>query len=180
MPKAKQFIGRHIGKLILILLLAGCLALWPRYEPLEPDTTPLRAYRHVADRFVAATGHKLPNHPYPCGMTLEGGYSIPRPIADCVYMEPARRWEGLWAGFGGTFLFCPGSECNFSNRKWKLIYTGEPRTRCPGSAYYSVASIGRRTAFGSGEPGFEHALVVDRMLSTRRVRQVDKSVLECP
>lgn len=163
-----------------MLFAFGCFVLWPRYEALQPDTTPLRAYRHAADRFVAATGLKLPNRPYPCGMTVKGGYYMPRPVADCVYMEPARRWKGIWANFGGTFLFCPENECHFSDYKWRLVYTGEPKTRCPGFAFYRVTFIGRRTALGSGEPGFEHALVVDRMLSVRRVRVSDGSSLECP
>jgi hypothetical protein len=110
-------------------------------------------------------------------MKWGGIEAAPTETDQCYKMLPATRWHGLWRdGFEGQ-IFCPApaQECPGHSPKDESWF--ELKSRPPGvekdplGALYAVDFIGRRTAQSSSmiAYGFQHEMVVDRMISVRLV-----------
>ena len=103
--------------------------------------------------------------------------AFPRNTEDCFVMTAPQRWSGLWrAAFEGS-QFCadargkPATECSYELAPPRTWFELNERYE-PDGSLYRVDFIGRRTT-SPGQFGhmgaFEHHMVVDRMISIRRI-----------
>lgn len=140
-------------------------------------TIPPEAYLNPVDREIARTGVGRPGRPYPCTHKVKWrGASVVEslPTDKCVRMEPARLWRGLWLNEfeGSQFCPAPAKTCAPQSRGDHIWLTEGP-LKGQNGALYEVSFIGRRTMYrGSyGHMGvFEREIIVDKLVSIRRVR----------
>ena len=108
----------------------------------------------------------------------------------CFKMEPARRWQGLWRTGFEISRFCPApaAECqediDDSPKIWLTSAAPIRRPAGPSEAsLYALDFVGRKTAFRGGYGhlnGYEHGIVVDRIISIRMVGGVGPPPFSSP
>lgn len=111
-----------------------------------------------------------------------GGFKAWRPDdPDCFEMMPAQRWSGLWERGWEWTNFCPdpATECDWMAKRgtWLIFAKDAYRGPAQPDGLYRVEFVGRRTKvpgnFGHMN-SYDHLMVVDRLISIRRVEENKK------
>ena len=146
------------------LLLVGCHHRKPAVS--DADFEAFRAYNPGATQWC------LDDYRY------GGPGALPLRTSDCYEMLPDQHWSGLWNSGWEWSIFCPApaQSCpqSASNGGIALEFSerAPPEVPISNGMLFRVQFIGRRTK----EPGhydhlgqYKHVVVVDRMISIKRV-----------
>lgn len=140
--------------------------------PASPVPPPPEAYLRAEDEERAR--RRVPGE-RPCAVRgISGGaeYAGSLPIDRCVRMLPRQRFRGVWYNRFEVSVFWPGRETpgDEEPRIWLDVDRAQLRD-LPGEQAYLIAIEGRRTMYPGnyGHYGYPHAIVVDRVISARRL-----------
>jgi hypothetical protein len=156
--------------------LVGILSFAAGY-PVDAQQTPPEAYLDSVDRQIAENGKGIPGRPYPCAVEkVEEGFTAieSAPTDQCVKMQPAKEWRGLWRNDfeGSQFCTGPASTCEFDSAEGRVWLTPGPM-RGELGAVYEIVFLGRRTAFKGayGHMGLsDFEIIVDRPISVKMIQ----------
>lgn len=101
------------------------------------------------------------------------------PTDECLRMQPARRWRGVWVlgPYAEGEQFCPNSPvpCRWEKRprfelEWNpRMFKGAPQVRADWGRTYLIEFVGRRTAYQDYNWQGDYTIMVDRLVSVKDV-----------
>ena len=154
----------------LVVFLASCEGQPPKpksiMERLEAGNLSAEDVQRVTSAFPGMTKSCIEK------VRVGGVNAMPKQAEDCFEMMPSQFWRGIWFdGFEGSqFCAAPATDCSFEMKP--RVWIDVPGRKCCTFDLYDVEFIGRRTkypgVFGH-MGGFDHEMVVDRMISMRRI-----------
>ncbi len=162
-----------------VALLCSALASTSAKAGIE-DQLPPEAYVRPIDRKIAETRIGMPERPFPCmreeiyhGMEVLVG----EPTEECVKLEPAARWRGLWRNDFEGSRFCPepAVECDFHTPGDRIWLTMSSESAGDGRLY-RIEFVGRKTMYRGpyGHLGVsDHEMIVDRVFLQEAVGNDD-------
>lgn len=161
---------KRAAMVLSTMLLAGC----------RDYGSPAGAYRNWGDRLAVATGLRAMGLVWPCKHKKHdqdiGDFYEGTPLDECYKMDQPRRWRGVWRNEfeGSRFCPAPAKKCSMSS-PGEMIWLDVSKS--PDQTLYEVDFIGRRTAVKGRYGhmgGFDHELIVDRMISMRQIEPPTK------
>jgi len=104
-----------------------------------------------------------------------GGIQAMGTTDQCFKMEPQRNWQGLWRNDfeGSRFCPAPARQCMFETPGDRIrLDTRDPQFPQPEGmrgALYAIEFIGRKTAYPFLEDPFGYEMIVDRLISLKKI-----------
>lgn len=138
------------------------------------------AYIDPTDRQIASTRMAVNGRYEPCTreQVVSGEVVIATlPTDQCVYMEPARVWNGSWLNEYERSVFWPAEASQKAGDEpyFAIWLTGGPMEGEVGQTY-TVSFVGRKTRYsgGYGHLGsYADEIIVDRVISIEPISQTE-------